>query len=338
MAFNPNQLQLVASFERPGILFAMCYDRAAGTLYGAGTDGAVYSVDLDAEEPAATNKWEHHDNYVSSLVWVNGTIVSGGFDRRLIWTDAESGERCRVIDSAHDGWVRDLAVFPDKERFVSVGDDMLVKIWDRRTGKLLDALAAHDKQTPQGFSTALYTVAVSPDGMTIATGDRIGRVCLWNAESGQLIRRLSAPTFYTYDDVKRARSLGGIRSVAFSADGSRLAVAGIGPVTNVDGFVGPCRIEVWDWQSDKRVFTGQDQHKAVLNHVSFHPTEPWVFGAGGGDDGGVVAFWDQSEEVSQHKTKHAGHIQRFIWESAGERLFTVGSGGFHVYGPADGSS
>ena len=93
MAFNPNQLQLVASFERPGILFAMCYDRAAGTLYGAGTDGAVYSVDLDAEEPAATNKWEHHDNYVSSLVWVNGTIVSGGFDRRLIWTDAESGER-----------------------------------------------------------------------------------------------------------------------------------------------------------------------------------------------------------------------------------------------------
>ena len=335
MSFDPKQLQLIANCEHPGILFSLCYDRDGGKLYGAGTDWAIYSVDLNADKPIAEKRWTHHNNYVSSLVWLDGTIVSGGFDRRLIWTTVESGEQSHLIDNAHDGWVRDVTAFPDGERLVSVGDDMLVKVWDHQTGELLQTLEAHAKQTPQGFATALYTVAISPDGKTIATGDRVGEVCLWDSQSGQIIHRLQAPTFYTYDAVKRTRSLGGIRSVAFSPDGTKLAIAGIGAVTNVDGFVGPCRVEVWDWQTGKHLFTGQDEHKAVLNHVSFHPNEPWLIGAGGGDGGGVFAFWDQSSDTPNHKTKHKGHVQRFILEPSGQRLFAAGFGGFQIYGPAD---
>lgn len=363
MSFDPNQVKHLATYEAPGILFGLCFDAAGNIVYGAGTDGAIYRVDLSAKQPeseppepksgqkpadkpaaklTAEKMESQHDNYVSSLVWLQGTIISSGFDRRLIWTDAASGKQVRTVD-AHAGWVREVVAFPDGQRLASVGDDMLVKIWNAETGELLQSLGSsdgandrgHAKQTPQGFATALYCVAVSPDGQTLASADRIGEVCLWEAESGKLLQRIQAPTFYTYDAVKRSRSLGGIRSVTFSPDGSQIAISGIGVVTNVDGFVGPCRTEVWDWQSGQRVLAGQGKHQAVLNHVQFHPTEPWLAAAGGGDSGGVLAFWKQPESKSndtvqpQHMVKPKGHVQRFVWTE--DRIFLAGHGGLQVW-------
>lgn len=324
-------VELTAACEHPGILFAMCFDAQRGKLYGAGTDAAVYRIDVNAEKPVLEKAWTHHDNYVSSMVRLGATIVSAGFDRRLIWTNAESGEAVRTIENAHDGWIRDVAAFPDGSRLASIADDMLVKLWDTESGKLLQTLEGHALQTPQGFATALYTVAVSPDGNTIATADRIGDVYLWNSDSGKLIRRFQAPAFYTYDATKRSRSIGGIRSVCFSPDGSRVAIAGIGAVTNVDGFVGPARVEVWDWNTGQRTLTVQDKHKAVLNHVAFHPTEPTLIAAGGGDSGGILGLWNGSDGKLIHKAKPKGHLQRFELDPEGKRLFAVGHGGFQIW-------
>jgi WD40 repeat protein len=324
-------VELTVACEHPGILFALCFDAEGGNLYGAGTDSAVYRVDVNTEKPVAEKAWTNHDNYVSSLVWNNGTVISGGYDRRLIWTTAETGESTRTIEDAHDGWIRDVAAFPDGSRVVSVGDDMLVKVWDAATGKPVLSCEGHAKQTPQGYATALYTVAVSPDGGTIATADRIGDVCLWNAETGKLIRRLQAPAFYTYDSAKRSRSIGGIRSVSFSPDGTQIAIAGIGAVTNVDGFVGPARVEVWDWQSGKKLFTAEDKHNAVLNHVSFHPTRPLLVAAGGGDSGGILGFWESGQGKLTCKAKPKGHLQRFLVDAENDRLFATGHGGFQIW-------
>lgn len=328
-------VELTAACELPGILFGMCLDSEGGKIYGAGTDASVYRVDVNAEKPTAEKAWTNHDNYVSALVWLNGTVVSGGFDRRLIWTKFESGETVRTIENAHEGWIRDLAAFPDGTRIVSVGDDMLVKIWDASTGELSRSLTGHERQTPQGFATALYTAAVSPDGKTIATADRIGDVCVWHVESGKMLRRIQAPEFYTYDSVKRSRSLGGIRSVNFSPDGLHIAIAGIGAVTNVDGFVGPARIEIWDWQKGERTLAIQDKHNAVLNHVIFHPTRPLIIAGGGGDGGGVLVFCDKAKGSVTHLAKPKGHLQRFSLDPKGERVLAAGAGGFQIWNIRD---
>ncbi len=330
-SFDPKHAKLAASCEHSGTLFALCHDASTNRLYGAGTDWAVYSVESNAEKPTVEKRWANHENYVSSLVFVDGVVISAGFDRQMIWTNAETGESIRKVE-AHDGWVRNLALFPDGKRLASVGDDMLVKIWDAQSGELIRTLEGHAKQTPQGFATALYAVAVSPNGAHVTSGDRIGDVRVWDAESGEIVAEFQAPTFYTYDPVKRSRSIGGIRSVCFSPDGTGIAISGIGRVTNVDGFVGPCRVEVWDWQSGKRVFVGQDKHNAVLNHFAYHPTEPkWLVAAGGGDGGGAIVFWDQISEKAAHVAKPKGHLHRFCFDATGTRLYAAGFEGFQIW-------
>lgn len=344
------QLRLEATHETPGTLFACCHD-GKGRLYGAGSDFAVYCVDTNvaiAEPPdakpearkdgqspvpavTADRRWTHHDSYVSSLLWIDGVVVSAGFDRRIVRTRADSGEKLGEA-MAHDGWVRDLALFADHTRFVSAGDDMRFKLWDARTGELIRTFEGHATTTPEGFATALYAVAVSPDGRHIAGADRVGEVCVWETGTGTLAARFKADAFYTYDAQKRARSIGGIRSVTFLPDGKRLALGGIGQVTNVDGFVGPCRIELWDWTEPKRLLAGQDKHQAILNHVEYHPQSQTLCAAGGGDGGPILAFWNLTEEAPLFKAKPKGHIQHFTFDETGTRIFAAGYGGFQVWG------
>lgn len=330
-AKKPEPIELAASYETPGILYGLCHDSEAGTLYGAGADWSVFRVDLKVKEPKAEKAWTNHENYVSSLAWQDGVVISAGYDRRLVWTTAADGKTVQTVEDAHDAWIRDLVMSPDGSRLVSCGDDMVVRVRDAATGKPINSLKGHAKKTPQGFATALYSVAVSPDSKTIASADRIGDICLWSAESGELVRRLKAPEFYTYDSVKRSRSIGGIRRVCFSLDGTQLAVSGIGAVTNVDGFVGPARIEVWNWQSGKRLFASEENHKAVLNDIVFHPSKPILLAAGGGDSGGLLGAWDSRTGKLLHKAKPKGHIQRLRLDSTGETLYTSGHGGLQVW-------
>ena len=109
-----------------------------------------------------------HDNYVSTMALHGDQLITGSFDQCIIWSDCQTGRCIRAIN-AHEDWVRKLVICPDGKQIVSVGDDMLVKVWDTATGKLMMSLAGHERKTPEGYLSALYTVAVSPDGKQIAS-------------------------------------------------------------------------------------------------------------------------------------------------------------------------
>lgn len=330
LAFDPKAVKLLATHETAGALFAVSLDESRRTLYGAGMDGAIYTVDLSASKPTAVKRWAVHDNYISSLVLRQGQLVSAGFDRRLVWTDLDTGKQIRSI-VAHAGWVRKLVLTSDGTRLVTVGDDMLVKVWNAATGKLIGSLAGHDQRTPQGYLSALYAAAVSPDGRYAASGDRAGFIRVWDLQTMKSVTEFRAVELYTFDAVKRARAIGGARGLAFSSDGSRLAVSGIGPVTNVDGFVGPCRVELWDWKASHRLSVGENKHQAILNHVAFGPTSSWLTVAGGGDGGGALVFWDSASTSTPHVAKPKGHLHAFVLDAEGKHLYTVGHGGFQVW-------
>ena len=329
-ALDFKQAKLGQACELPGIAYGLWLDDAAGCAYLGGADFSVHSVDLRAEKPAAVKRWTHHESYVSSLVGREGQLISAGYDGRLIWTKIDSGEKLRQID-AHAGWVRKLVLSTDGARLISVGDDMRACMWDAATGQLVRAFEGHARQTPEGFATALYAVAASQDGRFIAAADRTGEVLIWEVDSGKVVARFRAAAFYTYDAAKRARSIGGIRSLVFSPDGSRLILGGIGQVTNVDGFVGPCRLEAWDWQAAKATWSAQDKHQAIFNHVQFMPgSTDTLLAVGGGDGGAIVAFWKLGEEAPLHKAKPKGHVQHAALTSD-NRLLLAGFGGLQIW-------
>ena len=242
--------------------------------------------------------------------------------------DAETGKPTQSV-VAHAGWVRDLIAMPDGARLISCGDDMLVKVWDTDTGKLLQTLEGHALRTPQSHVNALYVVALSPDGKYLASADRIGDVRIWELASGKQVQSFQVPILYTYDPRQRKRSIGGIRGLAFSRDGNELAVGGVGEVNNVDGILGPAHVEVWDWRKpSKRFAAGAESHQGIIDCLVYHPTEPWLIGAGGGTGNAFLAFWktvpDPKAPVATHRVKADGHIRDFCLNSSGTELYTAG--------------
>jgi WD40 repeat protein len=336
--FDPTKAKQRLTYSQNATFYALAVDPAAGRIYAGGDDYAIHVFDPSSPKKQSVAQWNNHDNYVSALAVVpDGSrriVVSGSYDRRLIWWDAATGKAIRTVE-AHEGWVRNLAVVPGAGRIVSVGDDLLVKVWETDSARLLHTMAGHAKQTPQGHVTALYALAVSPDGRHAASGDRIGAVHVWDLSTGKLKQSFQVPTLYTYDPRQRKRSIGGIRTLAFSPDGNYLAAGGIGQVGNVDGLSGPVHVEVWDWRLPRPCFTaGAQDHKGIVNQLQFHPSGSWLIGVGGGGDNGFLAFWksdgllpgqkDKKDSVTVHRVKTDGHIHSCQLDPSKNELYTAG--------------
>jgi len=314
MTIEPNKIESVAVYKHPLTFHSLAFDRARRRLFAGSADYGIHVFDLEKAERDAVGVWSGHENFVVALTFVDRdarpVVVSGSFDKQLVWWDAQDGAPLRFV-AAHDGWIRDLVAFPDGSRLASVGDDMLVKIWDIDSGRLVRSLAGHADRTPQGHVTALYSVAISPDGRYLASGDRHGEVRIWEADSGRLAQRFSVPALYTYDPVQRKRSIGGIRSLAFSPDGRRLAIGGIDQVRNVDGLSAPARMEIWDWEKPEPVAAaGAEEHQAIVNHLVYETSGEWLLGAGGGSDQGMLAVWSLRDEPSSTNTDAAESEKR----------------------------
>ena len=140
-------------------------------------------------------------------------IASGSFDNTVKVWDATNGNE--VMSCSHGSVVYSVAFSPDGKRIISGGLDKIIKVWDASTGAELMALRGHEKQIirmvfhPDGNRFAsldnnntiivwdmetgtevitlrghndgsLSSVAISPDGKTIAGGGD-GEIILWES-------------------------------------------------------------------------------------------------------------------------------------------------------------
>lgn len=233
------------------------------------------------------------ESWVRGLAFDHGgeTLVTAGYDGRLIWwpVAAEKPEPIRIVE-AHKGWIRAVAVSPDNSTLASVGNDLIVRLWNMKDGSLIREMAGHESH--------IYNVVFHPNGAHLASGDLMCNLIHWDAKTGKQLRTWKATSLQKYDKVFRA-VIGGFRGMAFSPDGKHVACSGITNVTNAFAGVGNPSVVVFNWESGKQEIEhlSKEKLKAVAWGVAIHPSGIRIAAVGGGGSGRLL-FWkpDKAEE------------------------------------------
>ncbi len=118
---------------------------------------------------------------------------------------------------------------------------------------------------PGAGSKHVNSVAISPDGRTLATGDTNGNAYLWDADTGRQAAMLSG------DGAK-------VFAVAFNADGAMLATG-----------YGNGRTGVWNAATGQLIDTVLDPGGKAVNSVAFSPDGKTL---ATGDANGSIYLWD----------------------------------------------
>ena len=129
---------------------------------------------------------------------------------------------------------------------------------------------------------------------------------------------------YTWDPKARRHSIGGVRSVAFSANSKLLAVGGMGQVGNIDHLGGAARVEIFEWQSGERKHEIEDsKFKGLVEQIQFGPADQWLVSAGG-DHSGFVSVYEMVDGKPLVQEKAPMHVHDFLLGSDGMKLTAVG--------------
>lgn len=123
-----------------------------------------------------------HESSVNSLEWTdNNLLISGGDDNRIIIWDSKTGKSQHVIDDAAVP-VYSISVMPDGDKFVaSLGS--FIKIYDMNGDEF--------RELRSDFNI-FNSVAWSPNGISIAGGNRQGSLYIWEFPGDEPISSFKA--------------------------------------------------------------------------------------------------------------------------------------------------
>jgi WD40 repeat protein len=125
----------------------------------------------------------------------------------------------------------------------------------------------HEEPVILPDTTAVHSLAFSPDGELLATAGGDGTIKVWNSKTSRVIQTL-----------KEAHG-GYACSVAFHPDGKHLASVGVDE-----------RVRVWDWATGEKLFEAQcDGAYNSMHAAAFNPLDGRQLAAG--NDGDVMV-WD----------------------------------------------
>jgi WD40 repeat protein len=251
-------------------------------LAAAAFDGTVKRWDVTGKEPAELPALKGHDGWVTAIAFQGKRLVSAdSWGRVIAWDGMKT---LFDVQNAHNGWVR--AIVTSAERVVSCGRGGLVCSWHSEGKRTVEAETKSD----------LLSLAMSPDGKAIVAGDGFGRIHALNAVTLKEERQFEVKELHLLD---RIQDVGGVKCLAFNADGSRLFVGGAVPKSG--GFVQatPLVVEL-EWPTGKRVsqWKGASDNEGYVHDMLWHP-DGFLVGATSGQPGqGKMIFWKPGEAAA----------------------------------------
>lgn len=320
---DPKQLKRTREWRTPHILFSIARLPRSERIFVGSSDFRIHELDFAEEKPEPlVFEGTGHTSYVTGLALAGTRLVSGSYDGQLVFWDVESRQQTNAV-AAHEKWIRRVIPAPGGDRVYSVADDMQCKAWNVDTGENIATFSDHPPMTPHNYPSMLYAVAISSDGKRLATGDKVGHVAIWDTETFEKIAELETPGMYTWDPRQRRHSIGGIRSLAFSPDGERIAVGGIGHIGNIDHLDGPARLEVFKLESGEKLHELEDtKKKGLIEKILWAPDASWVLTIGG-DHKGFLTFYDMNTGEMLHQDGNDGHIHDGLFDESCENLYVA---------------
>jgi WD40 repeat protein len=188
-----------------------------------GADNTIKLWNLRTGELLRTLKG-HSDNVNSVVFSPDGKILASGSSDATskVW-DVESGKLLRTLSGLNVG-VNSVAIAPDGQILASVSNDYTIKLRNLHTGSLLRILNTDSGRgkgvANLGTNEALHilknyvsrgeSVAISGDGLTLASGCDDNTINIWNLQTGELLSTLKGHS-------------GTVYSVAIAPEGKILA-------------------------------------------------------------------------------------------------------------------
>jgi hypothetical protein len=210
-----------------------------------------------------------HDGWVTSLEFHpkdQRLYSADSWGQLCAWAYADAPPKpAWQVKPAHDGWIRQLAISSDGTKLATCGMDKRIRLWSSAAGKqLAEFTSAED----------VYALAFHPDGKSLVSGDLKGIVRQWDLAAGKPVREFDAKMLYMLSMIQ---DVGGVRTLAFDAEGKTLAAAGAQPAGG--GFVqGTPVLRFFDWASGKatQTLTLGDNTEVYIHELAFHPRGFWI--------------------------------------------------------------
>ncbi|KAG2737597.1 WD40 repeat-like protein [Suillus brevipes Sb2] len=149
-------------------------------------DGKVILWDIETRKVIA--RWTGHTDVVEALCWsADGErVASGSWDGTASVWDVKTGNNILTIKTRHK-WVHAVTYSPDSSKLATGGrDEHAVKIWDAKTGELLNTLK---------HGNTVRSLAWTSDGKKLISGSyRLIRI--FDTATWQQIAVLEGHTFF----------------------------------------------------------------------------------------------------------------------------------------------
>ena len=211
-------------------------------------------------------------------------------------------------------YVRNVYFSPDGQTLVSASENKMIYIWDVATGEYLRVQTTSSCRGCGGSP-----IALSPDGRTLAEGDRgagWGSIHFYDVVTGKHLRTIDDERTAERNDrldlrigtsVSSSGIYGEVRSISFRPDRKTLASG------HSDG-----NIRIWDANTDELLQTFMG-HASGVENVSFHPDGKALASSGRLD--GTIRIWDaDTGELLHTLTGHTGWIHNFSFNPDGKTL------------------
>ncbi|KIK34546.1 hypothetical protein CY34DRAFT_41571, partial [Suillus luteus UH-Slu-Lm8-n1] len=189
----------------------------------------------------------------------------------------------------HIEQVHGAVYLPDERQIITCSVDGSLRLWDLESG------AQTGEDWRDNENAGVRTMALSPNGKLVASGDNHGKVRLWDIKTRKIIAKWTR-----HSDV--------VCALCLSADGERV-VSG--------SWDGTARI--WDVDSGKNILTIKTGHHWV-RAVMYSPSSSRLATAGDKDD--AVKIWDAKTGKLLTTLKHNWMVRSLAWTSDGKKLIS----------------